>query len=430
MWKKVLAVSGIMILLYGGLVWSQENKNNDSKTEIAIYKGLKWLARHQHKEGCWEAAQSSLTTGVTGLTLLSFLETGFTHNTKDDSGFNETVKKGLDYLLTKQTPDGGIDKTPGKSLYNHCLATYALARAYKDSGDKALKISVKKATEYLINAQNPGAAWRYQPRDGDNDASVTGWALCALNAAQEARITVSKEVFRQAFTYFNKVTDPQTGSTGYVAKGGRAMRQKDQTLDPVFHETLTASMIYHSILGAKKTKEDNLIQLGATLLLQDLPQWDTDKYGQIDYYYWFWGTRAMSIFDGPKGKDWKTWANAVQNALLPYKEEKWSSTDRWGDEGGKPYQFAINILTLLTCSGIKPSSKLPPPPVIKITPELEKEIKRLIEQLGNDNWQIREQATKKLIEIAEPAIKYLKESENHSDPEVQLRVKLILDEIE
>ena len=66
----------------------------------------------------------------------------------------------------------------------------------------------------------------------------------------------------------------------------------------------------------------------------------------------------------------------------------------------------------------------------KETPqEIKNEIESLIEQLGADDWNIREQATRKLIEIGRPAIAYLKKAQDSPDAEVRLRVNLILSQI-
>lgn len=69
-------------------------------------------------------------------------------------------------------------------------------------------------------------------------------------------------------------------------------------------------------------------------------------------------------------------------------------------------------------------------PVLKPTPELVDKINKLIKQLGDDDWPTREKATKELIGIGEPALTALKEAQQHKDPEIRLRVNLILESIE
>jgi len=65
----------------------------------------------------------------------------------------------------------------------------------------------------------------------------------------------------------------------------------------------------------------------------------------------------------------------------------------------------------------------------EMAPELQKKIEGLIQQLGNDEWAIRESATKELIDIGEPAVEFVKEVLKSEDKEVQIRAKRILETI-
>jgi hypothetical protein len=70
------------------------------------------------------------------------------------------------------------------------------------------------------------------------------------------------------------------------------------------------------------------------------------------------------------------------------------------------------------------------PPEIKITPELEKKVAGLIEKLGAESFETREQATEELIKIGEPATSQLKKASENEDAEVRWRAQSILEEIE
>jgi hypothetical protein len=59
----------------------------------------------------------------------------------------------------------------------------------------------------------------------------------------------------------------------------------------------------------------------------------------------------------------------------------------------------------------------------------EKEIKALIEKLGDDDFKARESATEKLINIGKKAFPYLEEAKGHKDPEVKSRAEYIIEEI-
>ncbi len=65
-----------------------------------------------------------------------------------------------------------------------------------------------------------------------------------------------------------------------------------------------------------------------------------------------------------------------------------------------------------------------------IPENLGQDIAKLVELLNNDDWEVRENATKELIGIGEPVINLLKESLNSREPEVRMRASLIIKKIE
>jgi hypothetical protein len=69
-------------------------------------------------------------------------------------------------------------------------------------------------------------------------------------------------------------------------------------------------------------------------------------------------------------------------------------------------------------------------PEIKITPELKEKIERLLEQLGNDDWDVRKQAQDELIKIGKPCLGILSKAVDETeDPEIKYRGNLIIKKI-
>ena len=68
--------------------------------------------------------------------------------------------------------------------------------------------------------------------------------------------------------------------------------------------------------------------------------------------------------------------------------------------------------------------------VPRLPESLYKDIAKLIELLGNDDWPTREKATEDLMAIGEPAIPALKEALKSRDPEVKMRANLILKKLD
>ena len=201
-------------------------------SESGVVAALRWLGRHQNPDGSWSAAgfgrrcpsglcggpgDADYDTAVTSLALLAFLGAGYTPLSKTDFvdpafpaqtlRFGDTVKRGLHCLLSQQDPEGAIGPRVGKQLYNHAIATFALSEAYGMTGLSPLKEPAQKAVDFLVAAQNPGKGWRYSPRCGDNDTSVTGWAVMALKSAELSGLQFPRSAFDGALAWVAEATD-------------------------------------------------------------------------------------------------------------------------------------------------------------------------------------------------------------------------------
>ena len=144
---------------YGGRFGGRENlvaKGGGSRaTESAVIAALKWLAHHQGPDGGWGAesfgnqctggkcggaGERDYDTGVTALSILAFLGAGYSHLSRDEFAdpvqpgrvlrFGETVKKGEQWLIAHQDPEGCVGERGVKYMYNHTVAALALSEAY------------------------------------------------------------------------------------------------------------------------------------------------------------------------------------------------------------------------------------------------------------------------------------------------------------
>ena len=69
-------------------------------------------------------------TGATGLALLPMLGAGYIHTVK--SKYQDTVRRGIFWLVDHQQPDGNLFIGPAGMafMYSHAIATMALCEAY------------------------------------------------------------------------------------------------------------------------------------------------------------------------------------------------------------------------------------------------------------------------------------------------------------
>jgi hypothetical protein len=218
----------------------QENGGN-AASEVAVAKGLEWLALHQANDGHWSlnefhkhAREKPLPdgktfvcncasgtaqvkdVGATGLALLPFLGAGHAHkaggaNKKKD--YSKTVAAGINYLLRKQDRNGYFGDS-----YSHGIAAIVLCEAYGLTADPMLKRPAQRALDYLVKAQHTGGGWRYGPGQV-GDTSVTGWQLTALKSGQMAGLTVPAATLRKV----DKFLDSAAQGDGYVYVPNTAM---------------------------------------------------------------------------------------------------------------------------------------------------------------------------------------------------------------
>jgi len=87
------------------------------------------------------------------------------------------------------------------------------------------------------------------------------------------------------------------------------------------------------------------------LLTKDLPEWDPQTLGKIDYYYWFYASYALNQYDGPSGPCWNSWNKKMLKVLVDNQKTakdgcaagSWDPIDRWGDEAGRVYAIAEKV---------------------------------------------------------------------------------------
>jgi hypothetical protein len=262
------------------------------------------------------------------------------------------VRNGLKWLASAQDAEGAFGSRVGQGwMYDHAIASLAYAEAYGMTGAVLLKDRAQRGIDFLHAARNPYSAWRYGVRDGDNDTSVTGWAVMALKSAKLAGLETDPAAFRDALAYVDRMTDPDFGKVGYQMRGGQpartaAMAERfpaDRT------ESLTAVGVLTRFFCGQDAKEPAVAK-GLGLLRKKLPLWDADA-GTIDMYYWYYGTLAAFQAGGDL---WREWNAALKPAVVDRQRREadlctrgsWDPEDPWAEEGGRVYSTAMMCLCL------------------------------------------------------------------------------------
>jgi hypothetical protein len=320
-----------------------EEGGGTPESEDAVARGLRWLEVHQNRDGSWhfntdqgpeacacrDPGHAATTTGATGLALLAFLGRGQTHR---KGKYQRCVKDGLYYLMSrlKETPHGGnLNELDGR-MYDHGIASIALAEAFALTRDEELEEAAQQAIDFIVFAQHKaGGGWRYSP-GMPGDTTVTGWQMMALKSGQMAYLRVPGDTIQRAIKFLDRVQ---------FEKGARYRYQK-QDKAPQPWVTTTVGLLCRMYTGWDK--DHPALRHGVELLSNKGPSTD-------NMYYNYYGTQVMHHWGGNK---WENWNYVMREHLIETQERDGHESGSWyfdgghGSQGGRLYNTALAVMTL------------------------------------------------------------------------------------
>lgn len=330
----------------------------------AIDLGLKWLKDHQDDDGKWDcdafmkhdetgekcdgAGNAVHDVGVTGLALLAFLGDG---STLRSGPYKDVVKKAVKWLRSQQGENGLYGTAASHDfIYDHAIATYAMCEAFGLSKYKTLRKVAQGGINYLESHRNPYAVWRYQPRDNDNDISVTGWCIMSYKSGKDFGLQVNDQAMKICENFLDEITDSTTGKCGYTKKGEGSSRHPGDhgTRFPIEKgEAMTSVGLFCRFFLGQDPKKTPVMKNAADTLMAKPPIWD--KTGSQDHYYWYYATYALYQMGPPY---WDNWQKKLTPAVVKTQRTdgnfkgSWDASGAWGEDGGRVYSTAILVLTL------------------------------------------------------------------------------------
>jgi hypothetical protein len=270
-----------------------------ARVTSAVDKSLAYLASKQRPDGGWHNNHA-----VNALALLAFMGRG---HTPGRGPYRDVIERGKNYLLTTANPTTGY--VSFSSMYEHGLATLALAEMYGMDPDPKLEEVLRKAVDLIVKAQSPSGGWRYNPAPGDQDLSVTVMQIVALRAANNAEIPVPAVVIEKAIAYVRSCAHPN-GGYAYQAGGGPSP------------PTIAAGILSLQLLGKF---DDPTIPKAVGELAKVPIQWGTAV--QYFYYFHYYAIQASYQIGG---KQWNDWHPKVREMLL----EKQNGDGSWNVPDG------------------------------------------------------------------------------------------------
>ena len=318
------------------------------QTERAVDLALKWLAEHQETTGAWnglkygagqerlvlghdrKGAGTSADCGLTGLSLLAFLAAGHTHL---DGDYQDTVQRGLEYLLRNQANNGEIagEAKLFARMYCHAMATLAITETYAMTSDERLEPFVQRAVKYSLDSQHESlGGWRYRPGD-EGDMSQFGWQVLVMKSAELAGIEISIRDKALMRVFLDRCTSGDYAGLASYRPG----------LVPT--ATMTAEALVCRYFLEDQVAPQTANEAGQ-LILQEMP-----GNAEENLYYWYYGTLAMFQTGGSA---WDHWNHQLTQTLVGSQLQEgqqmgsWEPTGVWAGYGGRVYSTAMATLCL------------------------------------------------------------------------------------
>ncbi|MEM7473783.1 MAG: hypothetical protein AAF483_02250 [Planctomycetota bacterium] len=330
------------------------------QTELAIERGLEFLAKYQRDDGSWRLqdfdTQVLMTsdTAATGLALLAFQGAGYTHK---DFKYAEVCKKAVKFLAENQSENGDlyIPQNPASDqnawLYSHGIAAIAMCEAYGMTQDPDLKEPAQLALDFIATSQDKRrGGWRYSPGRG-SDTSVSGWFMMALMSGKLAGLQIDESVLIRLRGFLDLSQDvngkPHLYRYNPYAADNAA---QGHGLKPTSVMT-SVGLLMRLYTGWQRDEE--AMKLGAEHLLENLPEGGTPEASKRDTYYWYYATQVMFHMGG---ETWETWDDELYPMLVANQvtsgryEGSWNpvtpTPDLWARYGGRLYVTTMNLLSL------------------------------------------------------------------------------------
>ncbi len=340
--RKSMMLAGV-VLVIGALValWpavpAQEVKPapkpvavNEPLTEMKIVqrvqaatdKALAYLASKQNADGSW----STTNDAPNALALLAFLGRG---HVPGRGPYRDVIEKAKKYIVATAQPTGLLS-LGARAMYEHGLATLALAELYGMDPDPLLEDRLRKAVDLIVKTQSPAGGWRYSPAPVDQDLSVSVMQIVALRAANNADIPLPAQTIEKAIKYVRSCGAP-TGGYGYTGPGAGP-------------QTSAAGVLSLQLLGKH---DDPNIPKSLTYLSSIPIVWGA---GGVQYFYYF-HYYAVQAFYQAGGKEWNEWHPKIRELLLQKQNADGSfdvppGTAEAGIDPKKIYSTAMACLVL------------------------------------------------------------------------------------
>ena len=203
-------LSVVSLLTLTPAVWAEGDWEITPQSELALDRGLDWLARRQGPNGNWDCND----LGLVSMGALAFLSAG---HTPGRGKYGKNVEKALDYVLKSAKPSGLLNIADGqRDMYNHGLAAFVLGQAHGMTNDQRISPVLDRSLKLIQNTQCRDGGWDYRahPQMNGHDLSLAVMQAKALRSAVDSGLEVPPEVIELAIKSVRDHYRSQSGKRG------------------------------------------------------------------------------------------------------------------------------------------------------------------------------------------------------------------------
>jgi hypothetical protein len=287
----------------GGTARSIAIQMNGGKkeSEEAVVRGLRYLVKTQNPDGSWGKGLRYYISGITGLSVLSFLGHG---ETPDSTEFGPTVKKAIDWITENGANRQGRLSMEANftthGVYAHGITTYALSEYYTMTRDERVVDVLQQALAHIVKGQSSDGSWRYGYSEGNlPDTSVSGWQIQALKAGHLTGLNVAgvEPALDKSMLFLRSMQGPK-GGFGYQTREDRYSLTGVGVLCTTFWRQRDPS----ALAGVQFMLEQSKV---------NYPVMYTHE--TADLYAWYYNTQACLMVGGAA---WNTWNRLFQDQIV------------------------------------------------------------------------------------------------------------------
>jgi hypothetical protein len=207
---RAVLIAPVLLVLMTVPARAQHEWEITAESELALERGLAWMARTQGSQGNWE----SNDLGLVSLGALAFLSAG---HMPGRGKYGDNVDRALKYVVKNAKPSGLLNIADAqRDLYNHGLAAFVLGQAYGMTDDSQIGKTLEKSLKLIANTQCDDGGWDYRAKrqPHGHDLSLSVMQAKALRSAVDSGFEVRNDVIKLAIQCVRDHYKAENGARG------------------------------------------------------------------------------------------------------------------------------------------------------------------------------------------------------------------------